>query len=231
MPCTSQDGHRLAAFTEAQRWPFLQLPGFLKRTAWKYGSPLTIKEAATMVDVSTVVKQVTCMTDLILQPFFVMVMLWLLSKPIVRYGPILSKIKWLRATSMQMDVMSSSRNISENPCQFSPFHWLTRLFFSSLCFLVWAAEWIHRKEGDVSRCCVHEFGERSTWRAALPFPCGWAGRQHCTDHFPWSLSKWLAWSIYLHCWLIVLRLVLHAMLFHFLWMRICWVWRLLKMSA
>lgn len=62
-----------------------------------------------------------------------------------------------------------------------------------LTSVVRTAERVHRAEGDVGGCGVHESGQCASWRAAVSLPgCG-AGGQYCQNHLSGSLSEYYPW--------------------------------------
>lgn len=77
-------------------------------------------------------------------------------------------------------------NVELSP-EFSSFVWLS--FHLWFLLTVWTAEWIHRKERDVCRRGVHEFGKCASWWTALSLPGCWIGGQYCPYHLPGSIRK------------------------------------------
>lgn len=73
------------------------------------------------------------------------------------------------------------RNLTVLPFPGPEFRGKLEWFVTFLCLtsVVRTAERVHRAEGDVGRCGVHESGQRASWRAAVSLPgCG-AGGQYC----------------------------------------------------
>lgn len=91
---------------------------------------------------------------------------------------------------------------------------ITKLM-SLLCFSVSVrtVEWVHWKKGDVGWCSLHEFGQCSTWGAALPVPCCRAGGQHCQDYFPRPFGE-CPFCFCLFLWLGTLRRVIQSWAVH-----------------
>lgn len=101
-------------------------------------------------------------------------------------------------------------------------------FVTSLVFtsIVRTAEWVHRAEGDVSRCGVHESGQCASWRAAVSLPgCG-TGRQHCQNHLPGPLSECHPPLQESSCW----NLSTWPTPDGCLWDQLCWTWTLLLLD-